>query len=123
MAENNTQSNKAPASKELRRLKRKDLLILMLEQAKQIEKLKGTIRDDRLHYQRELLNKDCAFKAKIEALEKEKNAQIELLNQKLESAQNSKKLFDSIKNIKTSNKSFFERLSNSLPFRITINRR
>ncbi|MBO4694069.1 MAG: hypothetical protein J5659_06755 [Clostridia bacterium] len=114
MADNEAQPNGYLTNKELRRLSRRDLLALMLEQAKQIEKLKERIDVEKQHYQQEIAKKESAYKEKIEVLRKEKDAKIEILNQKLLYAERNRGFFGSVDHTGSRKKSFFGNLMKEL---------
>ena len=70
--------------KELRRLSRKDLLTLMLDQARQIEALEQKLEDEKARRIRELLERDHIYEEKLATQKQLTDMKIKLFNKKPE---------------------------------------
>ena len=70
--------------KELRRLSRRDLLILLLEQVKQTEELERSLAEEQTKHRWELAEKETAYAEKLETQQQINDLRLALLKQRLE---------------------------------------
>ena len=70
--------------KELHRLSRRDLLILLLEQVKQTEELERSLAEEQAKHHRELTEKEAAYAEKLETQQQINDLRLALLKQRLE---------------------------------------
>ena len=70
-------------AKELRRLSRKDLLILLLDQEKQLEQLEQTLEETRAQHEREMSEKERSLTLVFAEREERYQVQIEYLRRRL----------------------------------------
>lgn len=70
--------------KEIRRLSRRDLLILLLEQVKQKEELERALAEEQAKHIRELTEKEAACAEKLETQQQINDLRLALLKQRLE---------------------------------------
>ena len=112
MSEKNVANDRVFKSKDLRRLSRRDLIILLLEQVNETERLKKELSDIKEKHRQEIDQNNNLLETKLKLQEEYANSQIEMLYSLLKNKQED---VSTKKAPKSNFKTFIKNISGHIP--------